>query len=613
MGTSGVAFGVRVVLLHRTEPLSSVPAQVLLPGQGISVREQARSANVATTRLTKTKGRKCGGVRTLLSSQDGARRRIVRPGEPTVADRMRARMLDVDPAPVDVDVARRIGGISNRNDLWRYEVLADLSYWRGRIAHLAENDPGSELLALLEDRPSALDEPMGRHPAEDVLTMRAQTRLDSMVARQKLMNSLQGAQYADAATLAQEYPAQQEFLTTEVALALGITESAAGQLLSTGHALATRLPGTLAALEAGQISKEVAAVMVGATAVVDDDNTVSEIERLVLPTAPGRSRESVRQQVNRQVVRLDPAGADERHRKAKKQSHMSKWSDTDGMGWMKIHAPMEDIAAAWEAITGLAKAAKTPGDERSLDQRRVDVFADVWHGVLDHGGFGDQLLPTQHGRKAHIDVMIPYDVLFGPGGTANFGSGSAKGTTPSTQREDAAREGGVDPTSARPASASRSAGVAELRGYGPIAPGQAQRVAAEGVWRRLIHDPLSGTLMDYGTTRYVPPDTLKEFVVTRDQECPMVGCRQVSRSGELDHAVPFSKGGSTSERNLTAPCKHHHRAKDGGGWTLVINDDRSKTWTSPLGRQRTKPATRLVEPAGPGRTDAEIHDDPAPF
>ena len=603
MGTSGVAFGERVVLLHRTDPLPAVPARVLLPGQGISVRDQARSADVAINRIAKSTAGGSGRVRTLLSGRESPHRRIVRPGEPTFSDRVRAQMLDVDPAPVDVDAARRIGGLSNRNDLWRYEALADLSYWRNRIAHLADHSPDSELLALLEGRPTVLDEPVGHEPAEYVLTMRAQTRLDSMAARQKLINSLHGAQLADAADLADDYPAQQEFLGTEVALALGITESAAGQLLSTGHALASRLPGTLAALEAGQISKDVAAVMVGATAVVDDDTTVSEIERLVLPTAPGRSRESVRQQVNRQVVRLDPAGADERHQKARKQSHVSKWSDTDGMGWMKVHAPMEDIAAAWEALTGLAKAAKTPGDERSLDQRRVDVFADVWRGILDHGGFGDQLLPTQHGRKAHIDVMIPHDVLF-PQAAAGGGARLASPSEPPSPSE-------------RPSDkpAPTSAGVAEMRGYGPIAPGQARRIAAEGVWRRLIYDPLSGTLMDYGTTRYVPPDSLKEFVVTRDQECPMVGCRQVSRSGELDHAVPFSKGGSTSERNLTAPCKHHHRAKDGGGWTLVINDDRSKTWTSPLGRKRTKPPAQLVEPLELVDSQQEPHgrDEPPPF
>ncbi len=129
-------------------------------------------------------------------------------------------------------------------------------------------------------------------------------------------------------------------------------------------------------------------------------------------------------------------------------------------------------------------------------------------------------------------------------------------------------------------------------------------MAMEGVWQRLVCDPLTGTLLDYGTTRYVPPDLLKQFVVTRDQECPMVGCSVPSWRGQVDHAIPFWKGGATAEWNTHAPCIHHHRGKDGGGWKVVINSDRSKTWTSPLGRSATKPARRLIEPSA---------GEPAPF
>ena len=41
-----------------------------------------------------------------------------------------------------------------------------------------------------------------------------------------------------------------------------------------------------------------------------------------------------------------------------------------------------------------------------------------------------------------------------------------------------------------------------LHGYGPITADVARRIATKGTWRRLLTDPVTGTLLDYGTTRY---------------------------------------------------------------------------------------------------------------
>ena len=62
---------------------------------------------------------------------------------------------------------------------------------------------------------------------------------------------------------------------------------------------------------------------------------------------------------------------------------------------------------------------------------------------------------------------------------------------------------------------------------------------------------------------------------------------------------PYSAGGTTDEVNLIALCHHHHRAKDGGGFTLRINPDRTTTWTTPLGRQVTTTPEPLMDPAPP--------------
>ncbi len=52
----------------------------------------------------------------------------------------------------------------------------------------------------------------------------------------------------------------------------------------------------------------------------------------------------------------------------------------------------------------------------------------------------------------------------------------------------------------------------ELVGYGPIPAPLARAIAAEGVWKRLVTDPLSGALLDYGRTTYRPPGVLRSRI-----------------------------------------------------------------------------------------------------
>jgi hypothetical protein len=48
----------------------------------------------------------------------------------------------------------------------------------------------------------------------------------------------------------------------------------------------------------------------------------------------------------------------------------------------------------------------------------------------------------------------------------------------------------------------------ELDGFGPIPASVARRLAAGGTWRRILTDPATGRVLDYGRTRYRPPQDL---------------------------------------------------------------------------------------------------------
>ena len=150
---------------------------------------------------------------------------------------------------------------------------------------------------------------------------------------------------------------------------------------------------------------------------------------------------------------------------------------------------------------------------------------------------------------------------------------------------------------------------AELVGHGPVPASLAREVAVEGVWRRLVTDPLSGTLLDYGRATYHPPVGLADHVRARDVYCRAPGCRRRAADAELDHVVAWSDGGTTCENNLRSYCTGHHRLKTHApGWRVRAHPDGSLTWTTPTGHRAHHPGLRL-----PTRTTAGLRFVTADF
>ncbi|RZT84551.1 uncharacterized protein DUF222 [Pseudonocardia sediminis] len=171
-----------------------------------------------------------------------------------------------------------------------------------------------------------------------------------------------------------------------------------------------------------------------------------------------------------------------------------------------------------------------------------------------------------------------------------------------------------------------SDGPAELIGHGPITADTARTLAADGLWKRLVTDPLSGTLLDLGRTTYTPSAGLRDHVLARDHTCRGPHCGRKIR--DLDHHQEWTaQHGPTAEHNLHGYCQHHHQLKDAPGWQVIAHPDRSLTWISPTGRRHTtepydyraftdRPAEHLpeqVEGDGPATRSVDTDDDPPPF
>jgi hypothetical protein len=132
----------------------------------------------------------------------------------------------------------------------------------------------------------------------------------------------------------------------------------------------------------------------------------------------------------------------------------------------------------------------------------------------------------------------------------------------------------------------------DLGGYGAIPADLARAIAndPDSTWRRLVTDPLTGQLLDYGRTKYRPPKPLADHVRARDVTCSH--CGAPAEKCDLDHVVPYPYG-DTSDRNLRCKCRRGHRLKHEGGWrdqpSTNPNDPAGTfTTTSPTGHEYTR-------------------------
>ena len=129
-------------------------------------------------------------------------------------------------------------------------------------------------------------------------------------------------------------------------------------------------------------------------------------------------------------------------------------------------------------------------------------------------------------------------------------------------------------------------------------------LAAGGTWRRLVTDPVGGTVVDVGRTRYRPPAGLADLVRARDRACVFPTCQTPAERCDIDHLTAWSQGGTTSLDNLATLCEAHHRLKHTPGWALTRDQAGGiLSWHTPdktvYQRHPNGTITRLPRKTGP--------------
>jgi Domain of unknown function (DUF222) len=348
----------------------------------------------------------------------------------------------------------------------------------------------------------------------------------------------------------------------EVAARLRLTPGAGEALVSRSTCLVRILPATLAALTEGRIDTRRAEVVADELS-RHEVAVAHQVEAEVLHRAGQLTVPRLRQALKRALHRIAPVAMEQRRDDAASTRHVTITPATDGMAWLEAYLPVEDATALEAAIEAAAAAMKrtAPGDRRTLAQRRADALAQMGWLALSTGRLGGcscgQRLDHRHRRPVTVQVTVAATTLLGldeqPG---------------------------------------------QLAGYGPVPASVARRLAAEGTWRRLLTDPVSGTVLDYGRTRYPPPPDLVDHVVARDRTCRWPGCDRPAATAEIDHTTPYPDG-ATAADDLGPFCKSHHIGKHHSRWRVRQPEPGRFEWISPTGHSYTVEP----EPLGPVEPD----------
>ena len=398
---------------------------------------------------------------------------------------------------------------------------------------------------------------------------------------------------------------------SEVSLATGVGQWAAGRRVALGAALAQRFPLLLGKVLAGEVCTgtvqrvvtvcegldkaacaKIDAIMAGKLADLDPGRVAAFTRRVATRVAGEQLRESQRRNRRDRFVETRPG--------------------PDGATWWSALLPAATSAVAWSAITTLGEQYAAADESLTADQARADAFTDLLLRNVDVTAKVTLGIPVITDTAAQESTA--------PAAATHCGAVPTEDAAPASAASDAAPR--ATPTAQRPCDGVRdqdardqdTPGVGgqglgeafristmfsgcEIPGIGGIVPPTLvtllQTVPLQ-VGRALL-DARTGTVLETSTTAYRPTTGITDFVTTRDGTCRMWGCDRPARSCDLDHVRPWPAG-DTSPANLGGLCRRHHRLKQRGRWTYVLHPDGTVIWTAPSGKQRTTHADHTIWP-----------------
>jgi hypothetical protein len=417
-----------------------------------------------------------------------------------------------------------------------------------------------------------------------------------------------------------------EFAADQLACALADSRDHANWMLTVAWHLATRLPGTMAALRDGLITRHKAEIIVRATSALEPEEAKAAEDK-VLDRAGRLTPGSLRAAIARAVMEVAPKTARKRREEARKDTRVERWQEDSGNAALAgFELPPDEALAADQRITWWARELKKAGMEGDMDVLRARAFLDLVLGKDSRPGAEPAAKPPPGGFAGRATLTVPLTTLLDladrPGEIPGIGPidpwlardlADAAARNPRTtwcvtvtdQHGHAIGHGCARP---EPAKRRTREGRAPPGRDGPgFAFTRASRdgpPAGYGTWR--LHTPGHGpdlivTLDSIGTDPcehrfqargHDPGVKLRHLSQIRHGTCTGPVCRRPAASSDFEHNTPYEAGGRTCLCNGGPKCRHDHRLKQQAGWKVEQLADGIFRWTTPAGRSYDTEPTR---------------------
>jgi hypothetical protein len=350
----------------------------------------------------------------------------------------------------------------------------------------------------------------------------------------------------------------EEAVAAEVAAALRISQALAGSRLRLARAMRERLRMVAKVFAAGDIDFRMFATIVYRTDLITEPDVLATVDAqlaIAVPRWPSMTRARLAGQIDKIVATAD---ADAVRRRNERLPQREVWfTDLDG-GISQIEGSLlsPDAHALDKRLTALA-ATVCEHDPRNREQRRADAL-----GALAAGA----------------------DRLACRCGRADCGAGERPAATP-VMIHVIAEPRTITGGGATPAS--------EVGADGLI---PAELVAELATSAKLV--PLVHPAEAAPEPGYAPSKALADFVRCRDLTCRWPGCDRPAADCDLDHTIPYARGGPTHASNLKCYCRTHHLVKTFWGWCDRQLPDGTVILESPSGQAYvTAPGSALLFPS----------------
>jgi len=376
----------------------------------------------------------------------------------------------------------------------------------------------------------------------------------------------------------------------DISLMTRRSPSGAGRTMASARRLVESMPTLLEAMASGQAATDSVYAAAEATGVLDDDQR-AQVDALLgerLPDLDGAGTRRWKQAVALAIGGLDPEGEALRHRRARKQRHVTFTPGAHGMATISAYMPAIEARLIHKRLMLEAERRVVAGKKGPHGAHMADVLHDAV--LAPENGAGQVTLD--------VGVIITDRALFHPG-SGDVAQIEGYGAVPA----DAVRAQLLAVT-ADPAHSQQD-------------PFGADGPAIRAVIRRLYTHPATGELVAKDSRARAFPAAMARFLTWRDTSCRGPFCNASIR--HHDHVTPYARGGPTSLDNGQDACAHCNQKEDDALVVERVEDPERPghrvAWTGYGGTTRTTTPSPLIEPERSTWRDATGGSrtaDPAP-